>query len=165
MIAGAGSQTDEFYMSVAIAQARRAMRLKNPPIGAVVVIGDKLVSKAYNSNTSGRTWLGHAEQTAMRRAATHLRFAGEVSKERRVLYSTLQPCLMCFSTAIFCRIDHIVFGAADPHCGHSNLDITTTPDWYRRRLPGATGGILAAECASLLDSYIPTPPFEAVEDR
>ena len=114
----ASMDTDEKYMRMALAQARKAYALKETPIGAVLVRthdyeGNELavpqvIGRGYNRRNTDKSTLSHAEITAIRKAA---RVLGDWRLEGCTLYVTLEPCQMCAGALIQGRIDRVVIGA------------------------------------------------------
>lgn len=69
------------------------------------------------------------------------------------MYSTLEPCFMCFGTSLLHRIPKITFGCSDPYGGVTNLDKDNFPIFYRDRWPEIRGGLMAKESYDLLLSF------------
>jgi tRNA(Arg) A34 adenosine deaminase TadA len=99
---------NESMMREAIALARKAHAKGEYPIGAVVAIDDTIIGAAYTALDSNPDPTAHGEILAIRAAARHLR---KRYMEGAVLYSTLEPCPMCTSAAIWAKCAGIVFGA------------------------------------------------------
>jgi|SRR5690349_3100529 len=102
-------QPSERYMKAAIDIAMKAHSAGEYPIGAVVVLKDEIIGAASPALGSQADPTAHAEIMALRAAALHL--GSRVLKEA-VLYSTLEPCPMCTSAAIWAKCSAIVFGAS-----------------------------------------------------
>jgi tRNA(Arg) A34 adenosine deaminase TadA len=105
------------FMNEAITLAQRAMDLGEYPIGAVVVFQDIIVGAAHTALDSQPDPTAHAEIIALRAAAKHL---GTRHLDGAVLYSTLEPCPMCTSAAIWSRCSGLVFGASQEDAAHAS---------------------------------------------
>ncbi len=146
----------------AIGQARAAADHGDVPIGAVVLDAEgKEVALGGNERELLGDPTAHAEVVAIRRAAEQL---GQWRLTGCTLVVTLEPCTMCAGAIVASRIEHVVFGAFDPGAGaiSSLFDVVRDPRLNHR--PRVTSGILAAECAALLDDFfaerrdnLPTP--------
>src|SRR6195256_3093000 len=106
--------TDQQYMHLAIEQARTAALRGEVPIGALVVVGDRIVAAAGNRTIADCDPTAHAEIVALREAAHVLhnyRLAGAV------LYVTIEPCAMCAGAMVQARIARLVYGADEAKGG------------------------------------------------
>lgn len=138
-------------MDAALAQAVRAARTGEIPVGAVVVDGDgHTLAAAHNETETLRDPTAHAEVLALRRAAAT---AGNHRLEGCVLVVTLEPCLMCAGAIREARIGGVVWGAADSRAGA----IVSRLDGLDYGLDGGApwhyGGVRAEECARLLRDF------------
>ena len=134
-------------MSLALLQARRAYGLGEVPVGAVIVRGDRVISKGHNLTGSENDPTAHAEVIAIRRAAQKL-------KDWRLvdctLYTTLEPCSMCAGALVLSRIERLVFGATDPKSGMvGSLGNLVCDERLNHRME-VTSGILEQESSELL---------------
>ena len=144
------AQSDEQFMRHALDLARRAQDEGEVPVGAVVVLDEKIVGEGWNRPISASDPTAHAEIQAMRAAATtrkNYRLVGAT------LYVTLEPCAMCVGAMFHARIRRVVFGAADPKTGAagSTLDLFQEKRLNHHAL--VQGGVLGAECGALLSSF------------
>lgn len=134
------------YMKIALEQAKLAYAQDEVPVGAVIVCADKIIAKAFNTNTSEQNALKHAEINAINLACKKLK-----SKylDNCTIYITLEPCLMCLGAIKNARIKKIYFGAFDLDEGSiiSNQHYNTNKDfeWY--------SGLLKEESMKLLKNY------------
>jgi tRNA(adenine34) deaminase len=130
--------TDEGYMRRALELARRAQEEEEVPVGAVVVLGDKIVGEGWNRPIMASDPTAHAEIQAMRAAS-------QTTKNYRLtgatLYVTLEPCDMCVGAMFHARIGKVVFGAADPK------------KQVLKNKVEISGGVLAQECGALLSGF------------
>ena len=113
---------DLHFMRAAMAQARKAEKLDEVPIGCVIVREGKIVARGYNRRMTDKSTLAHAEITAIRKAC---RKAGDWRLEDCTLYVTLEPCPMCAGAIVQARIPRVVFAARNPKagCAGSVLDL------------------------------------------
>jgi tRNA(Arg) A34 adenosine deaminase TadA len=100
--------TDEQYMRLAIEKAKEGVEQGNTPFGSCVVRNGKVICTAHNQVWNMTDITAHAEVTALRRACKVL---GTVDLSGCTLYSTCEPCPMCFSAIHWSRISKIVYGA------------------------------------------------------
>ena len=140
---------NEKFMKLALEQAEIAYKLKEVPIGAVVVKNDEVISTAYNRRETGKNALLHAETEAIYKACKKL---GGWRLWECELYVTLEPCPMCAGAIVNARIPKVYFGAYDAKngaCG-SDLNVLNMLNNFR---PEYTGGILEEECSAMIKNF------------
>jgi len=103
-------KSDEFYMKLALQEAEKAYNIEEVPIGAIVVMQDKIIAKGYNQVELLNDCTAHAEILALTTAFQHL---GSKYLPDATLYVTVEPCLMCSGALYWSKIGRIVFGAYD----------------------------------------------------
>lgn len=143
----------EKWMRIALSQARIGQDLGEVPIGAVLVIDDRVVAKGHNIRELAQLSSGHAELMVMNEANQNLnrwRLTGAT------LYVTLEPCAMCAGGIILSRIDRIVFGARDPKAGCVGSLMNLLTDTRFNHQPEVVSGILQEESKMLLKSFFKT---------
>ena len=140
---------DTAWMKRAIRLARAAGGRGEVPVGALVVLGDRVVGRGSNRPIAARDPTAHAEIVALRRAA---RSIGNYRMPGATLYVTLEPCLMCLGAMVQARIARLVFGAPDPKVGATALLRARRAAGLNHRFAIA-GGVLGAECAALLREF------------
>ena len=101
-------------MDAALEQARLALAAAEVPIGAVLVIDDEIVARAFNQPISACDPTAHAEVLVLREAA---RVVGNYRLTAADVYVTLEPCLMCVGALVHARVRRLIFGAAEPKTG------------------------------------------------
>ena len=101
-------------MAAALEQARLALAAGEVPIGAVLVIDDEIVARAFNQPISACDPTAHAEVLVLREAA---RIVGNYRLTAADVYVTLEPCLMCVGALVHARVRTVVYGAAEPKTG------------------------------------------------
>jgi tRNA(adenine34) deaminase len=104
----------EDFMDAALEQARLALAAGEVPIGAVLVLDDEIVARAFNQPISSCDPTAHAEVLVVREAA---RVVGNYRLTGADVYVTLEPCLMCVGALVHARIRTLIYGAAEPKTG------------------------------------------------
>jgi tRNA(adenine34) deaminase len=141
---------DEFFMEEAIKEARKAEELNEVPIGAVIVLDGKIISKAHNLRESKQSAIAHAELLAIDSACKEL---NNWRLENATLYVTLEPCPMCSGAIILSRIKRVVYGAADPKGGCAGTFMNLLGDERFNHQSEVTKGVLESECGQLLSDF------------
>ncbi|MGZ4185038.1 MAG: tRNA adenosine(34) deaminase TadA [Solirubrobacteraceae bacterium] len=144
---------DEYFMSLALREAARALDHEDVPIGALVVRDGEVIGSGHNEREVRADPTAHAEMIALREAA---RAIGSWRVLDAVLYVTLEPCAMCAGAIVLARVPRVVFGATDPKAGAAGsvFDILAEPRLNHR--PQVAAGLLAEESAELLRSFFAT---------
>lgn len=137
-------------MRSALAQAERARRHGDVPVGAVVVHDGRVIAEACNERELRNDPTAHAELLAMRDAATRL---GRWRLDDCTLYVTLEPCAMCAGAIVNSRITRVVYAAADPKAGAMGSLYNLTADPRLNHEPEVRVGVLAAESGALLGEF------------
>lgn len=144
------SEIDEYWMHIALEEAAVAVQEGEVPIGACVVAGGKLISRAHNRRETDADPAAHAEFLAMEEASHILgcwRLTG------CTVYVTLEPCFMCAGLMINSRIDRCVYGAADPKGGALGTLYDLSNDARLNHAFNVTSGICAEESAQILRDF------------
>ena len=138
-------------MRAALAEARLALESTDVPIGAVVLgPTGSVIGRGHNARERDRDPTAHAELLAVREAADAV---GEWRLTGCTLVVTLEPCTMCAGAIVLSRLDRLVFGAFDPKAGAVGSLWDVVRDRRLNHRPEVVGGVLAEECASLLDDF------------
>jgi tRNA(adenine34) deaminase len=143
-------ERDERFMRHALGLAQRAREEGEVPVGAVVVLDEKVIGEGWNRPISASDPTAHAEIRAMRAAAStrkNYRLVGAT------LYVTLEPCAMCVGAMFHARIRRVVFGAADPKTGAAGSTVNLFEEKRLNHHALVQGGVLAAECGALLSGF------------
>ncbi|MDD4957447.1 MAG: tRNA adenosine(34) deaminase TadA [Candidatus Omnitrophica bacterium] len=143
-------KTHEFYMHMALAQARAAFDNDEVPVGAVIVYNNEPIARAYNQIKMLKDPTAHAEMIAITQAAAQL------ANERLNgcdLYVTIEPCSMCVGAAILARLGRIIYGATDSKTGAcgSAVDLTK-PGLFNHDIE-VIGGVLEPECRTIMQEF------------
>ena len=134
------------YMKVAFENALIAYDNDEVPVGAIIVYQDKIIARAYNTNSRNNSPIEHAEINAIIKASKILesKYLSECT-----LYVTLEPCLMCLGAIMNARISRVCFGAFDL----KNGAIISNQNAKDKKVINWTSGILKDECSSLIKDY------------
>jgi tRNA(adenine34) deaminase len=140
---------DEF-MRAALEQARLGAAAGEVPIGAVLVVNDRIISEAFNQPIGLLDPTAHAEVLVLREAARAL---GNYRLTDATVYVTVEPCLMCVGALVHARVRELVYGATEPKTGAlvSTMRALEQPGLNHRF--AVTGGILESECRSIIQKF------------
>lgn len=139
--------TDEYFMKKALAEAETAFEKGEIPVGAVIVIDNRVIARSYNLTELLNDVTAHAEMQAITSAANYL--GGKYLKDC-TLYVTLEPCQMCAGALYWSQISKIVFGAFDENRGFSKLGTQLHPKTQ------VVSGVLENECSLLMRAFFRT---------
>ncbi|MGB8951516.1 MAG: tRNA adenosine(34) deaminase TadA [Candidatus Aminicenantales bacterium] len=143
---------DESFMRQALTEAEKAARQGEVPVGAVVVSGEKVLSRGRNASIRSHDPTAHAEIMALRKASLK---AKNYRLEDCDLYVTLEPCAMCVGAVVQARIRRLVFGAYDPKSGAVE-SLMKFPFEKTNHRPEIRGGVLKEKCAGILKDFFQT---------
>ena len=140
----------EYYMKMALKEAKKAYKLGEVPIGCVIVYEDKIIGRGYNRRNTDKSTLAHAEIAAIKKAS---KIIGDWRLEDCTLYVTLEPCQMCAGAIVQARISTVVMGCMNPKagCGGSILNILDMPEFNHQ--VHTIRGILEEECSQMLTTF------------
>ncbi len=140
----------EDYMRLALEEARAAMGEDEVPIGAVIVLEDRVIAAAHNQRERLHDPTAHAEMIAITQAAA----ARECWRlDDCVLYATLEPCPMCAGAILQARISTVVYGAADPKAGAVRTLYNLLDDPRLNHRCQIVPGVLAEPCGRILSEF------------
>lgn len=139
--------TDEYFMIQALKEARLAFDEGEIPIGAVVVINQKVIARGHNMTERLNDPTAHAEMIALTSAFNYL---GSKYLPEATLYVTVEPCLMCAGALYWSKIHRIVWGAEDEKNGHKRI---TRDEWPFHPKTETASGILKEECSTLMKEF------------
>lgn len=137
--------SDEYYMNLALNEAMDAYEADEVPVGAVVVLNDRVIARGHNLTETLKDVTAHAEMMAITAAANGL---GAKYLKDCTLYVTLEPCVMCIGAIMHSQISRLVYGADDPKKGYTLLD----RDFLPKNLK-VERGVMADECSRLLKEF------------
>lgn len=135
---------DHYFMRKAFEEAEFAFAADEVPVGAVIVIDQRIIARAHNLTERLTDVTAHAEMQAITSAAN---FLGGKYLKGCTLYVTLEPCIMCMGALYWSQLDRIVFGADDPKRGALNSGVRPHPKTK------VLGGVMAEEASDLLQQF------------
>jgi len=135
---------DEYYMGLALQEAETALKEGNWPIGAVIVLDNNVISRSHNhSYTEDK--LSHAEYIALKKVQDVL----NENRRRAILYTTYEPCPMCFGAIMLSRIKRVVCGIDLDNSGAMYLK-ENAPLLFKQKFDvELVRGVLAKECSEV----------------
>ncbi|WP_310559511.1 nucleoside deaminase [Flavobacterium sp.] len=136
--------TDEYFMKKALQEAEMAFEKDEIPVGAVIVIDNKVIARGHNLTEMLNDVTAHAEMQAITAAAN---FLGGKYLVGCTLYVTIEPCQMCAGALYWSQISKIVFGASDEHRGFEKMGTQLHPKSTVVR------GVLANEASELMKRF------------
>jgi len=136
--------TDEYFMKKALQEAEVAFEKGEIPVGAVIVVDNKIIARTHNLTELLNDVTAHAEMQAITSAAN---FLGGKYLIGCTLYVTLEPCQMCAGALYWSQISKIVFGASDEQRGFENMGTKIHPKTEVIR------GVLAGEASDLMKRF------------
>ena len=142
--------SDNDFMETALEEARAAAAAGEVPIGAVLVLDEKLIARSGNRTIRDGDPTAHAEIVVLREAA---RLVANHRLPGAVLYVTLEPCLMCAGAMIQARIARLVYGADDPKGGAARTCFEVLSHPRLNHKIEFTPEVLAAESVALLQAF------------
>ena len=140
----------EFWMREALVEARKAEAEGEVPIGAVLLINEKIVGRCHNHSIRAHDPTAHAEVLALRHGAHNMR---NYRLPGSILVVTIEPCVMCAGAMIQARVEEVVFGAVDPKAGAITSHFQLTDATPLNHSIQITAGILEDECGAMLRSF------------
>jgi tRNA(adenine34) deaminase len=135
---------DSYYMKKALQEAEAAFEKGEIPVGAVIVIEDRIIARSHNLTELLNDVTAHAEMQAITSAAN---FLGGKYLTNCTLYVTLEPCQMCAGALYWSQIAKLVYGASDDQRGFKTLGTKLHPKTK------VVGGIMAEEASSLMKRF------------
>lgn len=151
---------DEKYMLEAIKEAKKAESKDEVPVGAIIVLNDKIIARAHNLKENSRVAINHAEVLAINKANKKL------SSWRLIdatMYVTLEPCLMCAGAIIQSCIKKVVYGAKDLKAGAIESIININDIKTINHHIEVTRGILEEQCSSIISNYFKNKRMEKIK--
>ncbi len=147
----------EKYMQIALDQAKEALALGEFPVGAVFVYEGTVIASGQRSHSRGLDTVNeidHAEMLALRK---YLASDTKINAAELVVYSTMEPCLMCYSTMILNGIRNIVYAYEDVMGGGSNLPLKQLNPLYAAMEISITPHILRQQSLALFKDFFSNP--------
>jgi tRNA(adenine34) deaminase len=139
--------TDEQYMQLALAEAQKAFDAEEVPVGAIIVMNNRIIARAHNQVELLNDSTAHSEILALTSAFD---FLSSKYLPEATLYVTVEPCLMCSGALYWSKIGKVVFGAEDEKNGYRKCCGSNNPFHPKTEL---VAGILKDECAKLMKDF------------
>ncbi|WP_297517138.1 nucleoside deaminase [Flavobacterium sp.] len=136
--------TDEYFMKKALVEAENAFEKGEIPVGAIIVVENRVIARSHNLTEMLNDVTAHAEMQAITAAAN---FIGGKYLKGCTLYVTLEPCQMCAGALYWSQISKIVFGARDEQRGFMTLGTQLHPKTE------VVAGVMAEQCAQLMKDF------------
>ena len=143
-------ETAELWMREALSEGLKAGAEGEVPVGAVLLLNDKIIGRGHNGSIQLNDPTAHAEIVALRQGARNIsnyRIPGSV------MIVTVEPCVMCIGAMIHARVDELIYGAADPKAGAVKSRYQLAEVNQLNHKIRVISGILEAECGSILKSF------------
>jgi tRNA(adenine34) deaminase len=140
----------EYWMRLALAQAKKARKLDEVPVGAVIVQDGKLISTGFNRPIGSCDPTAHAEIQAIRAASQALH---NYRLPACSLYVTIEPCAMCVGAIIHARLKRVVFGAQEPKAGMVVSQQALLGGKHFNHSVEVITGVMAEECGALMQEF------------
>lgn len=140
----------EEFMREALEQARLGLAASEVPIGAVLIVDDRIIARAFNQPIGAVDPTAHAEVLVLREAAQAL---GNYRLTDAVVYVTVEPCLMCVGALVHARVREVVYGTTEPKAGALASAVRALEQPGLNHRFAVTGGILEAECRAIIQKF------------
>ena len=138
------------YMREALQEAKKALDNGDFPVGCVIAGKNGILARGRRVNSKVRNELDHAEIQALRSLNTDY---PELTEEKLVAYSTMEPCLMCFSALILSNVHTIVYGYEDVMGGGTSLEVERLKPLYAEMKLNIIPGVLRAESLQFFQKF------------
>lgn len=136
--------TDEYFMKKAFQEAQAAFEKGEIPVGAVVVVNNRVIAKTHNLTELLNDVTAHAEMQAITSAAN---FLGGKYLTGCAVYVTLEPCQMCAGALYWSQVSKVVYGARDTHRGYRVMGGKLHPKTE------VVSGIMEEECSRIVKDF------------
>jgi len=140
----------DYFMSLAIEEAKVASKNNEVPVGAIIVANNNVVSSGHNLSIENSDPTSHAEINALRNAS---KIINNYRMPDYSIYVTLEPCMMCYGALVHARVSEIFFGAYDKKTGCCGSCLNPLNFKFLNHQPKITGGIMEKECADILKNF------------
>lgn len=139
--------TDEYYMMQALKEAKKAFEDGEVPVGAVVIMNEKVIARGHNMVEKLNDPTAHAEMIALTSAFNLL---GSKYLTEASLYITVEPCFMCAGAVYWSKISKVVYGADDEKNGYKK---TAGNNWPFHPKTELIRGVMKEECTKLMKDF------------
>lgn len=141
---------DEFFMGIALNEARLARDAGEVPIGAIIIIDNQIIGSGHNRPIGSSDPTAHAEIVALREAA---RRVANYRLTEATLYATIEPCAMCAGAIVNARVKRLVYGAADLRAGGVDTIFRICTNSSLNHQVEVTSGVRAEEGRQLMQAF------------
>ena len=141
--------TDDYFMRQALKEADKALEADEVPIGAVIVMQDKIIARGYNQVETLNDSTAHAEIIALTSAFNYL---GSKYLPDATIYVTIEPCTMCCGALYWSKIGRLVFGSPDEKHGGLSLSAGKNKNLLHPKTE-VVKNILAEECVLMMKDF------------
>ena len=138
------------FMEEALIEAKKALKKGEVPVGAVVVLEENVIGRGYNQSITKNDPTAHAEIMALRDAAMNLK---NYRLKDTLVYTTLEPCLMCAGALVHARIKKLIYSASDPKSGVIESNGNLIQSAFLNHKISYEGGILKEESSEILKNF------------
>ena len=138
---------DVQYMKLALAEAEKAFAEEEVPVGAVIVLNNRIIARGYNQVEKLKDCTAHAEVIALTSAFNYL---GSKYLPEATIFITVEPCLMCAGALYWSKIGRIVYGASDEKNGYLHV---TRDNWPFHPKTELVTGVMKEECGELMKAF------------
>lgn len=139
-------RSDEFFMKQALREANKAFEADEVPVGAVVVMNERVIARGYNMVEKLNDSTAHAEMIALTSAFEYL---GSKYLPEATVYVTVEPCNMCSGALYWSKVNKVVFGATD--LKHGAMSLNSKPPFHPKTQ--VIRGVLEEECTFLMKEF------------
>ena len=137
-------------MEEALMEAKKALEKGEVPIGAIVVLGEDIIGRGYNQPITKNDPTAHAEIMALRDASINLE---NYRLKDTLVYSTLEPCLMCAGALVHARVKKLFYSASDPKSGVIESNGSLMQSAFLNHKITYEGGVLKEESSKILKNF------------
>jgi len=141
---------DEYFMRIALREAESAFSEGEVPVGAVLVIDNRIISKTHNIKERSKDPTAHAEILAIKNGSSQ---TGNWRLNGGVLYVTKEPCIMCVGAIVNARLGKVVYGCRDMRYGAVESQFRLLNDMRLNHQVTVVSGVLEDECSEILKRF------------
>lgn len=143
-------KNDNFFMNLALNEAKKAFKKGDVPVGAVVVLNGKIIGTGYNKKEKKHCSIYHAEIVALKNACKKV---GDWRLNDATMFVTMEPCTMCAGAIVNHRIKRVVVGITEPKCGACGSGVDLLNNTALGTKTEVVCGVCQNECKELLQNF------------
>lgn len=141
---------DEFFMAEAIKESKKAQDKDEVPVGAVIVLENKIIARAHNQVEMLKDATAHAEMISITSAESSVK---DWRLDGTTLYVTKEPCFMCAGALVLTRVGRLVFGVRDVKAGGAGSALNLVQDPKLNHWVDVVAGVKEDECKAILQEF------------